>query len=116
MTLVLFYLTFFFLFFFRWDRIFGSKFRVRESDTVQSETTIQLPRNFHPPMINPRREFRTPRLRYHIGSIPSRTPFFIDFFFSLEKRRAGMNGILFTTTLPLFEAIYFSFSDFFPSL
>ena len=86
LTLILF--TFVFpLFFLMGLGFFGSKCRVVQSDTVQSETIIQLPRNSHPPMINPRHEFRTPRLRCHIGSIPSRTLFFvIDFFLKREGR------------------------------
>ena len=85
---------------------FGSN--VRQSDMVQSETIIQFPRNSHSPMIIPRREFRTPRLRCQMISIPSRTPFLFSFglcFFG--KGGAGMNGILFTTTLSLPMRLFF---------
>ena len=62
------------------------------NDTVQSETIIQFPHNPHSPMVNPRRGFRTPRLRCQIRSIPSRTPHFwsIFFVFSERERRVWM--------------------------
>ena len=68
---------------FFWSNFFGSGW----GDTVQSETVIQFPHDPHSPMVNPRRGFRTPRLRCQIRSIPSRTPhFWSNFLFSLEGK------------------------------
>ena len=40
-------------------------------------------------MVNLGREFRTPRLRCHIGSIPSRTPYYCSVFGFFLKEEGG---------------------------